>query len=64
MPAPEASDLRTLVEVVRQRSFARAAAALGVSPSAVSQSIARLEARLGRKLLDRTTRTIRPTTLG
>ena len=64
MPAPKASDLRTLVEIVRQRSFARAAAALGVSPSAVSQFIGRLEARLGRKLLDRTTRTIRPTTLG
>ena len=57
-------ELRTLVEVVRQRSFARAAAVLGVSASAASQSVARLEARLGRALIDRTTRSVRPTPLG
>jgi DNA-binding transcriptional LysR family regulator len=58
------TELRTLVEVVRHRSFAKAAAALGLSASAASQAIARLEARLGRALIDRTTRVVRPTPLG
>jgi DNA-binding transcriptional LysR family regulator len=48
-------------QVVRCGSFTAAAAALGISQPAVSQHIARLEADVGLKLLDRTGRGITPT---
>lgn len=50
--------------VVESGSFARAAASLGVTPSAVSRSIGRLEARLGVRLFHRTTRSVRLTAEG
>jgi DNA-binding transcriptional LysR family regulator len=50
--------------VIQQRSFTRAARALGTSTSAVSKRIARLEARLGASLLTRTTRHVVPTEAG
>src|SRR5690348_18300295 len=51
-------DLRALVAVGHQRSFTKAAAKLGVSQSALSQTIRQLEARLGVRLLTRTTRSV------
>ncbi len=48
--------LRTFAEVVRLGSFAAAARALDASPSAVTRTIAALEAELGARLLQRTTR--------
>ncbi|MBO9352933.1 ArgP/LysG family DNA-binding transcriptional regulator [Bordetella petrii] len=47
-------NLRALAAVVREGSFERAAAALNVTPSAVSQRIKALEARVGRLLVQRT----------
>jgi len=47
-------NLRALAAVVREGSFERAAAALNVTPSAVSQRVKTLEARIGRLLVQRT----------
>lgn len=52
------SGLRVLMAVADAGSFARAAALLDISPSAVSRAISRLEARLGVRLFDRTTRNV------
>jgi DNA-binding transcriptional LysR family regulator len=57
-------DLAALAAVGRERSFTRAAAKLGVSQSALSQTIRQLEARLGVRLLTRTTRSVAPTEAG
>ena len=57
-------DLRALVAVGRERSFTKAAAKLGVSQSALSPTIRELEARLGVRLLTRTTRSVSPTEAG
>ncbi|MDJ0390219.1 LysR family transcriptional regulator [Roseomonas sp. E05] len=58
------SGVSVLAAVVESGSFARAAEALGLSPSGVSRAVARLEARIGVRLLDRTTRTLRLTDEG
>jgi DNA-binding transcriptional LysR family regulator len=50
--------------VAEERSFTRAAARLGVSQSALSHSMRRLEAKLGLRLLTRTTRSVSPTVAG
>lgn len=50
--------LSVLAAVVESGSFVRAADALGLSSSGVSRAIARLEARVGVRLLDRTTRSV------
>ena len=50
--------------VAEERSFTRAAAKLGLSQSALSHSMRRLEARLGLRLLTRTTRSVAPTEAG
>jgi DNA-binding transcriptional LysR family regulator len=57
-------DLRALIAVGRERSFTKAAAKLGVSQSALSQTIRQLETRLGVRLLTRTTRSVSPTEAG
>jgi DNA-binding transcriptional LysR family regulator len=56
--------VETFLSVARHRSFRRAAAALGVTPSAVSQSIRTLEARVGAALFARTTRSVGLTEAG
>jgi DNA-binding transcriptional LysR family regulator len=57
-------DLRALVAVGQARSFTKAAAKLGVSQSALSQTVRQLEARLGVRLLTRTTRSVALTEAG
>ena len=57
-------NLRALVAVGREGSFTKAAAKLGVSQSALSQTIRELESRLGVRLLTRTTRSVSPTAAG
>ena len=51
-------------KVAEHRGFTAAAAALDVSPSALSQAIRHLEARLGIRLLNRTTRSLSLTEAG
>ena len=57
-------DLLAFVAVARERSFTKAAAKLGVSQSALSYTIRGMEARLGVRLLTRTTRSVSPTAAG
>src|SRR4051794_7819539 len=57
-------DLLAFLAVARERSFTKAAAKLGVSQSALSHTIRELEARLGVRLLTRTTRSVSPTEAG
>lgn len=57
-------DVLAFVQVVREGSFTRAAAALGVSPSALSHAVRALETRLGVQLLTRTTRRVATTEAG
>lgn len=64
MPIENYNDLAAFVVVAREESFTKAAAKLGVSQSALSQTIRGLEARLGMRLLTRTTRRVSPTEAG
>src|SRR5438034_11367929 len=64
MPRPNLNDLFAFRAVARERSFTRAAALIGVSPSAMSHAIRGLEERLGVRLLSRTTRSVAPTEAG
>jgi DNA-binding transcriptional LysR family regulator len=57
-------DLLAFIAVGREHSFTKAAAKLGVSQSALSHTIRELEARLGVRLLTRTTRSVSPTEAG
>jgi DNA-binding transcriptional LysR family regulator len=59
-----ASEMAAFVRVVDARGFSAAAPALGLSPSAVSKLVTRLEARLGVRLLQRTTRALSLTAEG
>ena len=58
------NDLAAFATVAHERSFTRAAAKLGVSPSALSQTVRNLEERVGLRLLTRTTRSVAPTEAG
>ncbi len=58
------NDLQAFVAVARERSFTRAAAQLGLSRSALSHAMLALEARLGVRLLTRTTRSVSTTEAG
>ena len=64
MGAENFNDLAAFVAVARERSFTRAAAKQGVSQSALSQTIKALEARLGVRLLTRSTRSVSATEAG
>jgi DNA-binding transcriptional LysR family regulator len=64
MPAEDPNDLAAFLAVACERSFTRAAAKLGVSQSALSQTVRGLEARLGIRLLTRSTRSVAPTEAG
>ena len=64
MPRENFNDLQAFLMVARTRSFTKAAAQLGVSPSALSHSMRGLEERLGIRLLTRTTRSVSPTEAG
>jgi DNA-binding transcriptional LysR family regulator len=58
------NDILVFLAVARERSFTRAAAKLGMTQSALSHIIRSLEARLGVRLLTRTTRSVSPTEAG
>ena len=64
MPRDNLADLVAFLAVARERSFSRAAAQLGVSASAISHTIRKLEERLGVRLLTRTTRSVSTTEAG
>ncbi len=64
MRRADVNDLLAFLAVARERSFTRAAAQLGVSQSALSHTVRGLEARLGLRLLTRTTRSVAPTEAG
>lgn len=64
MPRQNVNDLLAFRAVARERSFTRAAARIGVSPSALSHRLRALEERLGVRLLMRTTRSVAPTEAG
>lgn len=64
-PVPDASsNVVAFVRAVELGSFSAAARVLGTTPSAVSKAVARLEARLGVRLLQRTTRALSLTDAG
>ncbi len=58
------NDLDAFLAIAREKNFTRAAAQLGVSQSALSQTLRGLEERLGVRLLARTTRSVAPTEAG
>ena len=64
MPKDSYNDLLAFIAVAREQSFTRAAAQLGVSQSALSHLIRALEAKMGVRLLTRTTRSVSPTEAG
>lgn len=64
MRGSDFAELKAFAAVVERASFARAAEHLGVSPSALSQTIRQLEGRLGARLLNRTTRSVAPSASG
>ncbi|SCB35831.1 LysR family transcriptional regulator [Rhizobium hainanense] len=64
MQREELVDLNAFAVVAEEKSFTRAAAKLGTSQSSLSHTIRRLEARLGVRLLTRTTRNVAPTEAG
>ena len=59
-----ASEMAAFVRVVDSKGFSAAAAGLGLTPSAVSKLVTRLETRLGVRLLQRTTRALHLTEEG
>jgi len=64
MRGSDFAELKAFAAVVERASFARAAEHLGLSASALSQTIRHLETRLGARLLNRTTRSVAPTSAG
>lgn len=64
MSQPAYQDLVAFIAVSREGSFTRAAAQLGVTPSALSHAIRGLEERVGIRLLNRTTRSVTTTEAG
>lgn len=64
MPNQSLNDLQAFVAIAREKSFTRAAAQMGVSRSALSHAMLALEARMGVRLLTRTTRSVSTTDAG
>jgi len=64
MRGSDFAELRAFVAIVEHGGFARAAKHLGMSSSALSQTIRLLEGRLGVQLLNRTTRSVAPSAIG
>lgn len=64
MKREELGNLAMFLAVAEERSFTKAAAKLGISQSALSHTMRRLEAKLGLRLLTRTTRSVSPTEAG
>src|SRR5580693_7424788 len=64
MRGSDFAELRAFAAIVERASFTRAADHLGLSASALSQTIRQLENRLGVRLLNRTTRSVAPTASG
>lgn len=64
MSQPDLADLDAFTAVARARGFRGAAALRGVSASSLSEALRRLEAALGVRLLNRTTRSVTPTEAG
>ena len=62
--AANVDDLSAFVAVAKARGFREAGRALGVSPTTLSETVRRLEDRLGVRLLHRTTRSVSPTEAG
>ncbi|MBZ9922863.1 LysR family transcriptional regulator, partial [Mesorhizobium sp. BR1-1-7] len=58
------SDLQAFMAVARAGGFREAARVSGVSASSLSETVRRLEAGLGVRLLNRTTRSVAPTEAG
>lgn len=58
------NELAAFAVVAKERSFTKAAAQLGISPSALSQTVRQLEEAVGIRLLTRTTRSVSPTEAG
>src|SRR5215213_7392434 len=63
-PALDLNDVALFVQVIAAASFSAAATARGVPGSTVSRRLARLEASLGARLIERTTRKLRLTDVG
>ncbi len=64
MRPDQLGDLAVFAAIASERSFTRAARRLGVTQSALSQTMKRLEGQLGFRLLSRTTRSVAPTAAG
>lgn len=64
MKSTKVDDLQAFLAVARDQSFTKAAARLGVTPSALSHAMRALEDRLGIRLLARTTRNVSTTEAG
>src|SRR5260370_35556138 len=64
MPKFGFAEMNAFVAVAERSSFAKAARQLGVSRSALSETIRALEEKLGVRLLNRTTRSVAPTEVG
>jgi DNA-binding transcriptional LysR family regulator len=58
------SDMLVFASVAREGSFTKAGLRLGITKQSVSDRIAKLERALGTRLLERTTRSVRPTEVG
>jgi DNA-binding transcriptional LysR family regulator len=64
MHGPSLAETTAFVVVVEQKSFIKAARQLGLSPPRISELVRNLEERLGVRLVERTTRSVAPTTAG
>jgi DNA-binding transcriptional LysR family regulator len=58
------AEMNAFIAIAEQRSFAKAAVRLGLSASTLSETLRRLEERLGVRLIERTTRSVAPTEAG